>query len=107
MSGYMVEMKLTPEQVADAFWALGSDGQADFFAHLERIASWRLCLQMAWVVNEIADRAETGDMDAMNGFQTMLSHAAAYGESATEHRANDARRDLARFVDRVRAGATP
>ena len=38
----MVEMKLTPEQVADAFWALGIDGQADFFAHLERIASWRL-----------------------------------------------------------------
>ena len=87
------EIRLTPQQVAEAFWSMDSHGMADFFAELERIASYRLCLQMAHVVNEIADRADLHNYDAMHGFQTMLSHAAHYSESSTEHRAARAKAD--------------
>lgn len=96
---------LTPEQVADAFWRMDSAQQADFFAALERMAGYRLCLQMGWVVNEIADRAERGDHDAQNGFQTMLAHAAGYGEGAAEHRATMARIAIADFARSVRQPA--
>ena len=86
---------LTPEQVADAFWRMDSAQQADFFAALERMAGYRLCLQMGFVVNEIADRSERGDHEAQQGFQTMLAHAADYAEEAAMHRAAKARIALA------------
>jgi len=99
-----VSINVTAEQLAEGFWSLPSDEMADFFAHLERIASWRLCLQMAAVVNEIADRAGEPeyDHDAMHGFQTMLSHAQSYAEGAATHRAANAQRDIAAYVRGVR-----
>ena len=99
-----VSMNVTAEQLAEGFWSLPSDEMADFFAHLERIASWRLCFQMAHVVNEIAERAGAPeyDHDAMHGFQTMLSHAQQYAEGAAEHRAANAQGEIAKFVRGIR-----
>lgn len=32
-----VKLTITPEMMAEAFWNLGSDGQADFFNHLHDV----------------------------------------------------------------------
>lgn len=98
-----VTTELSPLQVAEAFWGLGNDDQADFFAHLDRISGHLLCLQMAWVVHEIADRADRGDYSAMNGFQTMLAHAQGYAEGAARYRATAAEVSLSRMADAAKA----
>jgi hypothetical protein len=87
-----VSINVTPEQLAEGFWSLDSGQMADFFAALERVASWRLCFQMAHVVGEIADRAGAPnyDHDAQHGFQTMLAHAQQYHDGAAQHRAGQA-----------------
>lgn len=100
MSDYTVSIDLTPEQLAQAFWAMGSDEQADFFAALDRMAGVKLCFQMAGVVHEICERAEKGDHAAQNGFQTMLSHAQDYVDGATRWR-------IGRAKAAIRYGATP
>jgi hypothetical protein len=94
----MANVEVTPEFVANLFWGLDSGQQADFFAELERIAGISLCFQMAWVVNEIAERSERGDRKAQQGFQTMLSHAQGYAEGATQWR-------VARAKAAIRMGA--
>ena len=100
MSGIRVDMNiaLTPEQVAAAFWNLGSDGQAQFFASLDRQAGIMLCFQMAGVVREIA-KLETDDHShALNGFRTMFAHAIAYFDDAIDIRAQDAYGEIAGMV---------
>lgn len=92
----LANVSVTPELVAQLFWGLGSDQQADFFAALERIAGVKLCFQMAGVIHELAERAERGEYDALNGFQTMLSHAKDYADGATSWRAARAKAALAR-----------
>lgn len=101
MSGVDVLATFTPtaEQVAAMFWELDAEQQADFFAALERKAGFRLCVQMAAVVDAIRKRSEAGNLDAMNGFQTMLAHAQGYHESATEFRVWEAQRELARMAE--------
>lgn len=102
----VVELDLSAEQVAAAFWELCSNEQADFFAALERMAGIRLCVQMAGVVNEIRKRSERGDRDAQNGFQTMLAHAQGYAESATDYRVWEAQREIARMTEAAIRQAT-
>jgi hypothetical protein len=80
---------VTPEFLATLFWNMDSKQQVRFFAELERIAGVKLCMQMAYVVDEIA---ETCNRDAQNGFQTMLAHAQHYVTSAIDHRHAVARR---------------
>lgn len=99
----MANVEVTPELVASLFWSLDSSQQADFFAELERIAGVSLCTQMAWVVNEIAERTERSDYNALNGFQTMLSHAQNFADGATSWRTARAKADVRRLV----RGATP
>lgn len=95
-----IEVRLTPEQVAAAYWEMGSDEQADFFAELYRIAEHRLCLQTAFLFSEIVERADRGDRDAEAGFRTMFNHAEDYPEAAAEWRAFRAKRDLAHLAAR-------
>jgi hypothetical protein len=85
---------VTPEIVATLFWNMDSEQQADFFATLERIAGVKLCMQMAYVVDSIVDRADRGERDAQNGFQTMLAHAQAYRDTATDRRVFKARQAI-------------
>jgi hypothetical protein len=94
--------ELTPELVAQMFWEMNSDEQADFFAHLERIAGIQLCFQMAAVVQTIQKRCDKGDYTAQNGFQTMLNHAQAFGESATDYRVADAKWQIKKMVERAK-----
>jgi hypothetical protein len=94
----VAQFQPTPEALAAAFWEMDSEAQADFFAALERLAGIQLCFQMAWVVRELVKRADTGDFTAQRGFQTMLSHAQAYCESATEIRCADARYAIGRMA---------
>jgi hypothetical protein len=92
----------TGEQLAAAFWNMDAYQQADFFAELERLAGVKLCFQMVGVSQVIAERAETGDWTALNGFQTMLAHAEDYVRSAAEHRAFSARHEIKRMADDAR-----
>lgn len=78
------------KEIAELFWSLDAERQADFFAELDAMAGVQLCFQMAYVIGVIRERADRGDYTAMNGLQTMLSHAEGYRESATEMRAYDA-----------------
>lgn len=103
MTRIEADVALTPQQVAEAFWNLDAKEQADFFAALDAIAApGTLCMQMAFVVGEIRDRADRGDHAAMLGFRTVLAHAEAYAESAIDLRCWQAKREL-----RNLAGATP
>ena len=79
-----MNVSLSPEQVAQAFWNLPADDMVKFFAELDRVAGIMLCFQMAGVVQEMA-RNETDDHHrAMNGFRTMLAHAMEYANDATD-----------------------
>lgn len=89
---------LTPEQVAEAFWSLGSDGQIRFFAELDRIAGVMLCFQMAGVVREMASLQTDVHGRAINGFQTMLAHAANYAADANDHRCYAAKSEIEGMV---------
>ena len=79
-----MNVSLSPEQVAQAFWNLPADDMVKFFAELDRVAGIMLCFQMAGVVQEMA-RNETDDHHrAMNGFRTMLAHSMEYANDATD-----------------------
>lgn len=90
----LAHVNATPELVAELFWNLSDSDQAEFFAALDRLAGLKLCFQMASVIDVIRRRAERGDRGPMNGLRTMLSHADAYAESATDYRAWDALREV-------------
>lgn len=99
------QVDLSPQDVAAAFWNMDSEQQADFFAKLEELAGVDLCFQMAWVVDKIRRRSDRGDHAAMQGFQTMLAHAQGYAESATESRAYEAKREIARMAKLAKGDA--
>ena len=50
-----VSVQLTPEQIAELWWNLGSDEQAQFYAHLHRISKGALCLQTAYMVRDMIE----------------------------------------------------
>ena len=100
-----VNAQLSPQQIAQAFWNLGSDEMADFFAELGAISQHKLCLQMAYTVDEMSRRAADGDWKAQSAFQTMLAHSQSYFEEVIEFRGYEAKQGLARFVAGVKAGA--
>ena len=74
-----VNAQLSPQQIAQAFWDLGSD--------------------------EMAHRAADGDWEAQNAFQTMLAHSQSYFEEVLDFRVYEAKQGLARFVAGIKAGA--
>jgi hypothetical protein len=89
----MAEMKLTPEQIAEAWWDMDSEQQAAFYAHLRRIAGFRLCMQAACITRHIV---ETDNADARDGWQTLHGHASEYIQAAIDIRAGNALRDIRR-----------
>lgn len=97
---------LTPEQVASAFWNMGSDEQVRFFAELDRQAGVMLCLQMAAVVHEMALLDTETQVHAINGFRTMLMHAADYAASANEYRASRAHSEIEAMVRSAKRSVT-
>lgn len=100
MSAVTVDLNvaLTPEQVAQAFWGLGSDGQVRFFAELDRVAGVMLCFQMAGVVRDMAMLENDTGSHAMNGFRTMLAHAAEYANDSIDLRCSAAKAEIAAMV---------
>lgn len=90
-----LNVTLTPEQLATAFWNMGSDEQVKFLAALDRLAGWRLCFQMAAVVRQIAECETEDHVDALNAFRTMFAHAAGYAEAANDIRSETAKSELA------------
>jgi len=97
----------TPEDLAAAFWNMDTTQQVAFFGHLHKLAGVSLCFQMAGVVQEIERLGAADDYHALNGFQTMLSHAQAYGESATDIRTWAAQRDLREAAASAKARFAP
>lgn len=93
MTTAKIELELTPEQLAEAWWNLGSDEQAAFYAHLYRIAGYLLCMQAAHITQSIV---ESGDLDARDGWQTLHGHASEYIKTAIDIRAGNARREIRR-----------
>ncbi|WP_293705988.1 hypothetical protein [Stenotrophomonas sp. UBA7606] len=93
----MTSVSVSPDQMAEMFWEMNSEQQADFFAKLDEIAGYKLCLQMASVVREIQERGDRGDHAAMNGFRTMLAHSQAYHEEAMDYRVWGAQSAIARM----------
>ncbi|GHH53017.1 hypothetical protein [[Pseudomonas] boreopolis] len=90
---------INPDQLAEMFWEMDAEQQADFFAKLDEIAGYKLCIQMAAVVRAISERGDAGDHAAMNGFRTMLAHANDYHESAMDIRVWRAQREISRMVE--------
>ena len=96
-------VEVTPELLAYWFWEMDGREQADFFASLYREAGRStLCMQTAYIVQELRYRAERGDSDGLSGFQTMLAHSQDYVLSGIEARSWEAERDLRDMVDRAK-----
>lgn len=95
----MASVSIRPAELAEMFWEMDAEQQAEFFAKLDEIAGYKLCMQMAAVVREIQERGDRGDHAAMNGFRTMLAHAQAYHEEAMDFRVWGAKRAIARQVE--------
>jgi hypothetical protein len=104
--GATASIELTAVMLAHAFWEMDAAQQADFFAELDRIAGVQLCFQMAGVVREIKERVDGGDHHAQNGFQTMLAHAQAYGEGATDYRVWSAHGMIDRMAEEAKRDHT-
>jgi hypothetical protein len=90
----IANVTLTPEQIAGAFWNLPADEMLRFFAELDRVAGVMLCFQMAGVIAEFAKMESDDHVRAMNGFRTMLAHAANYAEGVAEFRASSAKSEI-------------
>jgi len=99
-------VEVTPAILADLFWGLGSDEQADFFAELYRLAGHKLCMQMSWVVREIAHRSGDAHVDAVMGFRSFADDANEYAETATDIRASDAKHEIARMAEAATLGGS-
>lgn len=97
---------VTPMLVAELFWGMDAEEQADFFAYLERIAGYKLCFQMCAASNEMRRRSERGDHDAQNGFQAMLAHAQEYVRDGIESRCWQAKYAIQDMADAAK-GARP
>jgi hypothetical protein len=93
MTTATIELQLTPEQLAEAWWNMGSDEQAAFYAHLHRIAGFRLCIQAAHITRHIV---ETDNADARDGWQMLHGHASEYIQTAIDIRAGNALREIRR-----------
>lgn len=97
-----VGLSLTPEQMAEAFWNMGSDEQVAFYAHLHRIAGTKLCFQAAWIVHDIV---KTDNSDARDGFNTLHAHASDYITTAINTRWAMARRDISNIANAALSSA--
>lgn len=95
----VTQVSIGPCELAEMFWEMDAEQQADFFAKLDKIAGYRLCIQMASVVREIQERGDRGDHAAMNGFRTMLAHSQEYHESAMDYRVWGAQRAIHKIVE--------
>ena len=100
-----VEVSLTPQQIAAAYWEMDASEQADFFAELYRMAGVKLCFQTAAVFDEVVKRSGNGDHDAQNGLRTIADHFEDYPAASAEWRAWLAKREIRSLA--TREGATP
>lgn len=72
-----VSINVTPAQIAAAFWGMGSDDQATFYEELGRVSGGRLCLQAAYLLQELRRRRRLPDsscMDGLDAYQTLHNH---------------------------------
>lgn len=95
-----VSVQLTPAQIAEAWWNLGSDEQVEFYAHLSRISKGVLCLQTAYMVNHMI---ETENRDAVDAFCTIHNHSIEYLETAVEWRSFLAVQGIKQMSEAARA----
>jgi hypothetical protein len=70
------QVELTPEQVAEGFWNLGSEQQATFFFHLGKISGGMLGMQAIYM-REACEQHES--IGALMAFQNMAAHAFKFG----------------------------
>lgn len=101
MSAITVDASVTlsPIHLAEAYWEMDTEQQADFFAHLGAIAGINLCFQTACVAAELYKRDATGDRYASRGFNIMLAHSQEYLSSMLDTRVWAAQRDFAQQAD--------
>jgi hypothetical protein len=98
---------VTPRLVAELFWEMNSEEQADFYAKLYEISDGMLCQQTAYLVSEIRKRAMRGDTAAREGFQTMLAHSTHYVEDAIDSMVWNAKYDIEDMVRAAKAQVIP
>lgn len=93
-----LNVSLTPQQLAAAFWGMGSNQQVEFLAELDRLAGWQLCFQMAGLVREIAQCETEDHAHALNAFRTMFAHSVGYADAAIDIRCSTARSEIEGMV---------
>lgn len=52
------EITPTPNEIAEAFWDLDAEQQAEFFSRLAKISGTLLCRQLAYVEDHLTDDAK-------------------------------------------------
>lgn len=71
------KVELSPKEVAEAIWSMGSDEQADMLEELIKVAGGSHTLMMQFLgVREDCEKRESGE--ALECFQTMFASAYKY-----------------------------
>lgn len=72
------QVKLTPKQVAEAMWGMGSDEQAEMLKHLYDMAGSHRLMMQAMAVRD--DCIARGD-ESLEAFQTLFAGAFKFAGS--------------------------
>jgi hypothetical protein len=103
-----VSVQLTPEQIAEAWWGLGSDEQALFFAHLFAISGEGIALDMQCMdIRRQCLIRGGGAIDAARAIAAGIYRFGDLHEQASpwwlDPEANAAKRGIAKMADAARA----
>lgn len=99
-----MSINVTPQQIASAFWDMGSDQQAEFYEHLGQISSGLLCMQAAHLLAELRRRRRRPDsscLDGLHAFQTLHNHS-DQTECFIDDSVNEAKRYIAGIVAKAK-----
>lgn len=105
MTELSVQVKLTPKQVAEAWWSFYSDEQAEFFEHLHSISKGKLELQTCYIRDECEKRGG-GALDAAMAFAGVIYRYGLLDEPVEGWMVagvDEAKRELAKMGEAAKA----
>lgn len=98
VSGLDTDVKVSPTQMAKAFWEMHSDEQVEFFAELHRLAGDDLDMQVLWIMQEMI---RMDNRDAITAFRTLHGWAGDFDLVHVDTLGWDARREIDRLSHRL------
>ena len=99
-----MSINVTPQQIAKAFWLMSNEDQADFYETLGVVGGGRLCLQAAYLLQELRRRRRLPDascLDGLDAYQILHNHTDQL-ECFIDDSVEEAKRAIAGMVARAK-----